>query len=1260
LSAQRLLWTSSSHFEIAEFCFYSALSHAASWDSASSGQRRQHFEALAAHYTQLEIWAANSPENFENRAALVGAEIARIEGRDRDAMRRYEQAIHSAHANGFVQNEALANEVAARFYTGHGLEQVARLYLRNARACYLRWGAAGKVKHLDELFPHLSEEEPTLGPTSTMGAPVEHLDLATVIKVSLAVSGEIVLEKLLDTLMRTAMAQAGAGRVLLILAQGASQRIVAEATTSGDTVTVHLCDEAVAGTELPESVLHYVLRTRESVILDDAAAQSPFFADPYIRQRQARSVLCLPLLNRAKLIGVLYLENNLAPRVFAPARLAVLKLLASQAAISLENTHLYRDLAEREAKVRRLVEANIIGIFIFDLEGRIVEANDAFLQMVGYDREDFVAGRVRWADLTPPEWRDRHERAVIELKRTGTVQPYEREYFRKDGSRVPALIGSAAFDEQRDRGVAFVLDLTERKRAEEVARRSEKELRDVVNAVPAFVWSMLPDGPIDFVNDRWLEFMGLSPGDELGWNWEAVVHPDDRSRAVAEWREALKNGRPAEGEMRVRRVDGKYRWWFFRNVPLFDEAGNISKWYGTGIDIDDRKRTESLLAVEKRILEMVAKGDSLSEILDSICRLVEEQADGVLASILLLDGDRLRHGGAPSLPKAFTDAIDGAVIGPFAGSCGTAAYRGQSVIVEDIATDPVWADYRDLALPHSLRACWSTPVFTSQGKVIATFAMYFREPRRPAESNQEFIDQITHLAGVAIQQRMAQEKLQRSEAYLAEAEKLTHTGSWVWDPRSQKVRHCSEEMFRIFGLDPRVSLPTRETFRRQIHPGDRDWVNQKFEKALREKVDSFAEYRVLLSDGTVRHINALGHPVLDKDGELIEFVGTAIDVTERKRAELERRRLASLVEQAADLMAIADLSEGTPIYLNEAGLKMVGFDNWEEAKARRGIHYIFPEDRQFVNDVLWPTVLEKGSWSGEMRFRHFKTGDPIPILYSAFRIDDPETGRPVNIGNVCRDITDRKRAEEELRASEKRLLDAQMELARVTRVTMLGELTASIAHEVNQPLGAVVNAAAACRRWLDSNTPNLDEARVALDWIIKEGNRAGEVIRRVRALAKKTDLERAPLDVNDVVREALALVQRELTSRAVSLRLELASALPSILGDRVQLQQVIINLVMNGIEAMQSVTDRPPELVIQSRQDGTQQVLVSVTDCGVGFSGKDADRLFNAFFTTKASGMGMGLSICRSIIEAHGGRLWATANVPDGATFQFTIPWQAA
>jgi C4-dicarboxylate-specific signal transduction histidine kinase len=254
------------------------------------------------------------------------------------------------------------------------------------------------------------------------------------------------------------------------------------------------------------------------------------------------------------------------------------------------------------------------------------------------------------------------------------------------------------------------------------------------------------------------------------------------------------------------------------------------------------------------------------------------------------------------------------------------------------------------------------------------------------------------------------------------------------------------------------------------------------------------------------------------------------------------------------------------------------------------------------------------------------------------------------------DLTERKRAEEELRESERRYREAQMALAQVNRVTTMVELTASIAHEVNQPLAAVVANAEACLRWLDRETPDLAAARRSVEWVIDDGNRAGEVIRRVRALANKSDIEKVPLDVNEVVREVIALVQRELISQEVSLRTEFAPALPMILGDRVQLQQVIINLVMNGIEAMQSVTDRPRELVIRSRQDDAHGVLVSVTDCGVGISAENAGRLFNVFFTTKSGGMGMGLSICRSIMEAHGGRLSASGNDGPGATFQFVLP----
>jgi predicted ATPase/signal transduction histidine kinase len=349
--ARRLLWSIPSNLEAADYHFYSALSHGASWDSAETEDRRQDADALVQHHKQLRVWAENCSENFENRAALVGAEIARIEGRLLDAEQLYEKAIRSAHTNGFLHNEALANEIAARFYLTRGFEKIAYTYLKDARYGYSRWGATAKLRQLDELYPHLRDEKSLTGSANMIGAPVELLDLGTLIKVSQAVSAEMVLERLIDTLMRTAIEHAGAERGLLILQRGDKLRIEAEGRISGDGVIVRPKEAPLS--EAPESILHYVTRTREHVILDDAVANSSFSTDAYIRQRHARSILCLPLINQAKLIGVLYLENNLAPQVFTPNRIAVLQLLASQAAVSLENVIESRRAEEGRERLRR-------------------------------------------------------------------------------------------------------------------------------------------------------------------------------------------------------------------------------------------------------------------------------------------------------------------------------------------------------------------------------------------------------------------------------------------------------------------------------------------------------------------------------------------------------------------------------------------------------------------------------------------------------------------------------------------------------------------------------------------------------------------------------------------------------------------------------------------------------------------------------------------------------------------------------------------
>src|SRR5882724_6223630 len=661
--AQRLLWSLGSQFETAEYQFYSALSQVASCDSAAAGERQKHLDALAAHHKQLQLWAANCPDNFENRAALVGAEIARIEGRELDAERLYEQAIRSARANGFIHNEALANELASRFYAARGFEKIARVYLQDSRYCYLRWGAEGKVRQLEQSHAQLREDPTPPPPTATIGPPGRYLDVETVVKASQALSSEIVLPTLIERLMRITVEHAGAERGLLILLRGDKPQIEAEAITGRDGVEVNVRQEGVTPSDLPQSALHYVVRTRERVVLDDASISSSYSEDAYVLQNRPRSVLCLPIVQQTKLVGALYLENNLTPHAFTSERVAVLELLASQAAISLENARLYSDL-------------------------------------------------------------------------------------------------------------------------------------------------------------------------------------------------------------------------------------------------------------------------------------------------------------------------------------------------------------------------------------------------------------------------------QRSEAFLAEGQSISLTGSFGWNVKSGEI-HWSEETYQIFEYD-RATRPTLDLVLQRIHPDDRALVQETIDRASKERTDFDFEHRLQMPGGAVKHLHVIAHFLQNSSGNL-EFVGAVMDMTSTKHAEEALRK-------------------------------------------------------------------------------------------------------------------------------------AQADLAHVSRVTTMGELVASIAHEVNQPLGAIVTNGHACVRLLSREAPDLNKSLEVIERMISDGMRASEVIKRIRDLLHKAPPEKARLNINETVQEVIELVSSDVLRSKVKLQAELGADLPPVVGDRIQLQQVILNLILNAKDAMRAVQSHPRELLITTLKSKSGEVVVAVRDSGTGLDPKDADRIFDPFF----------------------------------------------
>jgi PAS domain S-box-containing protein len=497
--------------------------------------------------------------------------------------------------------------------------------------------------------------------------------------------------------------------------------------------------------------------------------------------------------------------------------------------------------------------------------------------------------------------------------------------------------------------------------------------------------------------------------------------------------------------------------------------------------------------------------------------------------------------------------------------------------------------------------------------------------------------------------------LQRSEGYLAEAQRLSHTGSWVLNVAARETTHWSQETYRLYGFDPEGGVPPFEALLQRIHPQDRGRFVDDLERAIRERANHELIFRAVLPDGTLKYILGIGHPVFNASGDVVEFVGAAMDITERKRAEVELREseqnyrtlFESIDEGYCTIEVLFDQNEKPVDYrflqINPSFERQTGIKN----AAGRRMREIAPRHEEH-----WFEIYGRIALTGEpMRFAN--EAKQLGRWYDvyAFRVEDPKRRL---VGILFNDITERKRAEAEARDSERRYREVQAELAHANRVATMGQLSASIAHEVKQPITAAVTYAESARRWLGAEPPNFREVDDALSHIVKEGKRAGEVVARIPALIKKVPARKDNVAINDAILEVIALTRAEAANNGVSVRTQLTEGLPRVQGDRVQLQQVLLNLIINAIEAMRDVGDDERELFISTRNE-PDGVSVEVRDSGPGFAPETLEHVFAGFYTPKPDGLGIGLSICRSIIEAHGGRLWASSNLPRGASFQFAL-----
>ena len=950
-----------------------------------------------------------------------------------------------------------------------------------------------------------------------------------------------------------------------------------------------------------------VAATRHPILVEDVAAQNDWIVRPeWAKREEIRSFAGHPLIFRDKLLGVIavFSRQPLGQREFT-----WLGLFANQAAVAIANACAEEALRSSERNLAALVNTIPTAAWTTRPDGYCDFLNQVWLDHAGMTAEQ--AAGWGWVEAVHPDDRPKLVEVWQSCLVSGIPLDTEARIRRFDGSYRWFLIRGNPLKDERDNILKWYgtcVDIEDRKRGEEALHARELSWRQIVDNIPGLVATMRAMGEIEFLNRQTLEYFGKT-GEELK-NWALIdaVHPDDLPRVIEARKKSIETGQIYEIEHRCRRADGVYRWFQVRGLPARNAEGTISAWYLLLTDIDDRKRAEEVLRT--RELEV---------------RSFFDNTPGLFA--------RLSPDG---IPEIFNP--------PFLHYLG----RTPQEIGQWRMNDIVHPD--DLA--HTIEV-FGNALSTGQPFEfeyrLRRFDGVYRWFQARVVPVRNVEGQILHWNALVTDiddRKKAEEALQSSERNLSLMINVIPTVIAVLGTDGSML-YANQTALDYTGLTLE-DVQKKDSRSRIFHPEDVETLREERGAALTLGVPFENEQRVLGKDGRYRWFLIRYNPLLDEHGRIDRWYVAAADIEDRKRAEARVEQAYLRLTEAQQLSKtgsfITDLLMDEHDWSEEA-FRIFEFDPAAKVTVERIRNTIHPEDLP-----TFEAVIARGMTGADVEFgfRIVTSRGTVKHLRGMARVMAQSGGRPLFIG-ALQDETQRKLAEEALDK-------ARSELAHVARIATLNALTASIAHEVNQPLSGIITNASTCRRMLDGDPPNIEGARETARRIIRDGNRASDVISRLRVLFSKKDFTLEPLDLNEATREVIALSLSDLQRNRVVLLADLAEDLPPVIGDRVQLQQVILNLVRNASDAMLGVDGRPKELLIKTAGDESDRVRLSVIDAGVGFSPETADKLFEAFHTTKSDGMGIGLSVSRSIIERHHGRLWAEANAGPGATFSFSIP----